>query len=151
MGRCYQVGQNTVGRPCSKKKNLREDASYPHEQYEGARRKQYCISLAKSPRTPNCAGGRRHHPCRRPKWTYSNFCFSPPRKRPQRQMSISSPSTALEHPDIAGREEIISELDGASFSSSATVVVLLILFTLAQCFGQSMAIRLSPIGIRPLR
>jgi hypothetical protein len=32
----------------------------------------------------------------------------------QRQMSISSPSTALEHPDIAGREEIISELEGAS-------------------------------------
>jgi hypothetical protein len=32
----------------------------------------------------------------------------------QCQMSISSPSTALEHPDIAGREEIISELEGAS-------------------------------------
>jgi hypothetical protein len=59
-------------------------------------------------------------------------------------------STALEHPDIAGREEIISELDGASLPS-ATVIVLLILFTLAQCFGQSMAIRLFLTGIRPLR
>ena len=66
-------------------------------------------------------------------------------------MSISSPSTALEHPDIAGREEAISELDGASLSSSATVIVLLILFTLAQYFGQSMATRLSLIGTRPLR
>ena len=68
-------------------------------------------------------------------------------------MSISSPSTALGDPDIniVGREEIISELDGASLSYPATVIVLLILFTLAQCFGQSMAIRLSLIGIRPLR
>jgi hypothetical protein len=66
-------------------------------------------------------------------------------------MSISSPNAALEHPDIASREEIISELDGASLSSSASVIVLLILFTLAQYFGQSMVIRLSLIGIRPLR
>jgi hypothetical protein len=69
----------------------------------------------------------------------------------QHQMSIASPSTALGHPDIAGREEIISELDGASLSSPATVIVLLILFMLAQCFGQSMAIRLSLLGICPLR
>ncbi len=59
-------------------------------------------------------------------------------------MSVLSPSTALEHPDITGREEIISELD-------VPVIIPLILFTLAQYFGQSMAIRLSPTGIRPLR
>jgi hypothetical protein len=69
-------------------------------------------------------------------------------------MTISSPrapSTDLEQLEIPDREVVISELDGASLSSSATVIVLLILFTLAQYFGQSMAIRLSPTGTLPLQ
>jgi hypothetical protein len=61
-------------------------------------------------------------------WTYSKLASVKPA---QHQMSISSLSIDSEYPDIAGREEIISELDGALLSSSATVVVLLILFTLA--------------------
>jgi hypothetical protein len=66
-------------------------------------------------------------------------------------MTISSPSTDFEQPEIPDRELLISELDGASLSSSTTVIVLLILFTLAQFFGQSMASRLSPIGTHPRR
>jgi hypothetical protein len=66
-------------------------------------------------------------------------------------MAISSPSTDLEQPEIPDRELVISELDGALLSSSDTVIVLLIFFTLAQFFCQSMVIRLSLIGTRPLR
>jgi hypothetical protein len=66
-------------------------------------------------------------------------------------MTISSPSTDVEQPEIADREVVISELDGASLSSPVAVIVLLILFTHAQYFGQSMAIRRSPIGTLLLR
>ena len=40
----------------------------------------------------------------------------------KRQMTISSPSTDLEHAEIPDREVVISELDGALLSSSAIVI-----------------------------
>ena len=108
MRRCCRMGRPNL-------KNLRADASYPHKRWCDGDSAVLLSGHEDAQRTGVVirAGGRRR--------VYLALVQSITQAA-KRQMTISSPSTDLEHAEIPDREVVISELGGALLSSSAIVI-----------------------------